>query len=124
MSHVCSVCILFPNSEGLDRMNQRLTSYGQFDVCSYYDALRGTREMTFPWKKYLVHKMLQKGKHFCPGRSMGDILAGDNLNKNEITLVIDVACAEAMEKLYIICCIVTLLMNCGLVPFLHLGLIW
>ena len=65
-----------------------------------------------------------KGETFLSRPQHGDILTGDNLNKNEITLVIDVACAEAMEKLYIICCIVTLLMNCGLVPFLHLGLIW
>uniref|UniRef100_A0A7N2LE66 glycine--tRNA ligase n=1 Tax=Quercus lobata TaxID=97700 RepID=A0A7N2LE66_QUELO len=101
---------LIPNSEGLDRTNRRLTSYGQFDVCSYCDALRGTREMTFPWKKYLVQKMLQKGKHFCLGRSMGDILTSDNLNKNEITLVIDVACAEAMLNPK---SVVELLSGCG-----------
>ena len=45
-------------------MNWRLTSYGQFDVCLCYDALRGTREMTFPWKKYLVHKCSKMGNIF------------------------------------------------------------
>ena len=91
-------------------MNWRLTCYSQFDVCSCYDALRGTREVTFPWKKYLVHKMLQNGKHFCLGSSTGDILTGDNLNKNEITLVIDVACAEAMANPK---SVVELLSGCG-----------
>ena len=54
--------------------------------------------------------MLQNGKHFCLGSSTGDILTGDNLNKNEITLVIDVACAEAMGNPK---SVVELLSGCG-----------
>jgi hypothetical protein len=33
----------FPSSEGFDRMKWTLTSDGQFDVSSYYEALRGAR---------------------------------------------------------------------------------
>ena len=33
----------FPSSEGSNRMKWALTSDGQFDVSSYYEALRGVR---------------------------------------------------------------------------------
>ena len=33
----------FPSNEGYDRMKWALTSDGQFDVSSYYEALRGAR---------------------------------------------------------------------------------
>ena len=33
----------FPSNEGYDRMKWALTSDSQFDVSSYYEALRGAR---------------------------------------------------------------------------------
>ena len=72
-------------------------------------------------EKVFGAQMLQNGKHFCLGSSTRDILTGDNLNKNEITLVIDVACAEAMGNPK---SVVELLSACGGIGLVILNFFW
>ena len=72
-------------------------------------------------EKVFGAQMLQNGKHFCLGSGTGDILTGDNLNKNEITLVIDVACAEAMGNPK---SVVELLSGCGGIGLAILNFFW
>ena len=63
----------FPSSKGSDRMRWTLTSDGEFDVSSYLEALRGTREMLFPWKSiwYAKAKKEIQGIFLCVDSTLG-----------------------------------------------------
>ena len=41
---------LSPPIEGRDKMRWCLGSKGDFDIKSFYGALRGSSSITFPWK--------------------------------------------------------------------------
>ena len=63
----------FPSSEGFDRMRWTLTSDGEFDVSSYLEALRGTREMLFPWKSIWYAKAIKRVSFFVWTATWGKI---------------------------------------------------
>jgi hypothetical protein len=47
-------------------MKWTLTTDGRFDVSSYYEALRGAREVLIPW-----NVVFQKGSFLCVDSSLG-----------------------------------------------------
>ena len=71
----------FPSSKGSDRMRWTLTSDGEFDVSSYLEALRGTREMLFPWKSIWYAKATKRVSFFVWTAAWGKIPTGDHLMK-------------------------------------------
>ena len=50
-----------PKQRGPDGMKWRLSSDGQFDVRSYYDAIRGTRAVTHFLGNVFGEHRLQRG---------------------------------------------------------------
>lgn len=69
----------FPSSKGSDRMRWALTSDGEFDVSSYLEALRGMREMMFPWKSIWCAKATKRVSSFVWTAAWGKIPTGDHL---------------------------------------------
>ena len=62
---------LSPSVEGVDKMRWCLGSKGDFDIKSFYDALRGSSSITFPWKSIWFVKALRR-VIFCLGSHMGE----------------------------------------------------
>ena len=71
----------FPSSKGFDRMRWTVTGDGEFDVSSYLEALRGTREMLFPWKSIWYAKATKRVSFFVWIVAWGKIPTGDHLIK-------------------------------------------
>lgn len=58
--------------EGCDRMRQKLNRNGRFNVRSYYAAMQGTGEVSFPWKSIWCIKASKMGFFLCMDNSMGE----------------------------------------------------
>ena len=80
--------INLPSIKGPDGMKWRLSSDGQFDVRSYYVAIRGTRAVTFSLKCIWWAQASKRVASFVWTAAWGKVLIVDSLVKRGITLVI------------------------------------
>lgn len=69
-----------PRKESCDRLSCSLKGSGVFTVCSYYNALRGTCAVPFPWKSIWFLKVPKKVSFFV-WTTWGKILTCENLIK-------------------------------------------
>lgn len=74
-----------PTGDGPDQVSWILTGNGQFDIRSYYEALRGSTGVCFPCKSGVI-KLLERW--LLAWKTMwGKFFTYENLMKRRITLV-------------------------------------
>ena len=76
------LCILGANTPPMDvgdRMRSKLKLNGDFDIWSYYNKLRNSPLIVFPWKAIWKVKALRRVSFFVWCVAWNKILTGDNL---------------------------------------------
>ena len=68
-----------PPTENGDRMRWKLTKNGDFDICSFYNKLRGPLPIIFSWKSIWKVKAPWCVSFFVWTTIWDKILTGDNL---------------------------------------------
>ena len=76
---LCTLGSNIPQTENGDRMRWKLTKNGDFDIRSFYNELRGSSSIVFPWKGIWKVKALQCVSFFIWTTIWDKILTGDNL---------------------------------------------
>ena len=71
-----------PQTENGDRMKWKLTKNGDFDICSFYNKLRGPLPVIFPWKGISRVKAPWRVSFFVRTAIWDKILTGNNLQGN------------------------------------------
>ena len=76
---LCTLGFNLPPTEIGDRMKWKLTKNGNFDICSFYNMLRGPLPIIFPWKGIWKVKAHRHVSFFVWTTAWDKILIGDNL---------------------------------------------
>ena len=83
----CTLGSNLPPTENGDLMRWKLTKNGDFDICSFYNKLRGLLTIIFPWKGIWRVKAPQRVSFFV-WTAVGDkILTGNNLQGRDFDFV-------------------------------------
>ena len=73
--------------EGRDKMRWCSGSKGDFDIKSFYGALRGSSSITFPWKSIWGVKAPRRVLFFVWTTTWGKVLTTDHLRKRGCTIM-------------------------------------
>lgn len=73
--------------EDSDRMRWCLGSKGDFDIQSFYGALRGSNSVTFPWKRICGIKALRRMSFSIWKAVWGKILIDDYLRRRGFAIM-------------------------------------
>ena len=76
-----------PFREGEDCMRWKPKNSGEFTVQSFYETLRGSPPMSFPWKAIWKVKAPRRVSFFIWTAALGKILTSDNLIKRGYSLL-------------------------------------
>ena len=87
-----------PSEERPDAMSWSLRNHGRFDAKSFYHALSGQSDSTFPWKAVWRVKAPRRVAFFVWIAAWGKILTCDNLMRRGYTMAVGVACVEGDGK--------------------------
>ena len=83
----CTLGSNLPPTENGDLMRWKLTKNGDFDICSFYNKLRGLLTIIFPWKGIWRVKAPRRVSFFV-WTAVGDkILTGNNLQGRDFDFV-------------------------------------
>lgn len=97
-----------PPTEDEDRMQWKLTKYGDFDIWSFYNKLRTPLPIIFPWKGVWKVKTPRHVSFFVWTAIWDRILTGDNLRDRGLVFVNwCIMCCSNREK------VDHLLLHCG-----------
>ena len=108
-----------------DRMRWKLKPNGNFDIRSYYNKLRDSLSIVFPWKGIWRVKVPRRVSFFVWCVAWNKNLTGDNLRLRELVLVdwciMCRHCGETVDHLLLHCEMAHRLWSFALITF---GLSW
>ena len=109
---------LSPPIEGGDKMRRGLGLKGDFDIKSFYGALRGSSSITFPWKSIWGVKAPCRVSFFVWSAAWGRVLTTNHLRKRGCYTIMDwCCCVNVTGRVWIVCfCTVVRFFGYGALP--------